>query len=162
MWLNVNWYAVHKNIYKDESHINFFNRQEGMRAFIPKVEKWYGASHVRNYVLKDLYPDYMFIVTHMDKEVLFKKYKEFLYSENNILTLSDEEQSLMEFFYSNSDEIKHSVGNIVNSKLIVDKGPLLNYEGKITKIDRHHRTATLKSIFLNDKFLVPLEVVSKS
>ena len=104
----------------------------------------------------------MFIVTEMDKEVLFEAHKEFFHSRNNILTLNSEEQPLMEYFYLKENVIKHSVGNIVNSKLIVDKGPLLNYTGEIVKIDRHHRTATLKSIFLNDKFLVPLEVVSKS
>ena len=104
----------------------------------------------------------MFIVTEMDKEVLFEAYKEFFHSRNNILTLSSEEKSLMEYFYSNENVIKHSVGNIVNSKLIVDEGPLLNYNGEIVKIDRHHRTATLKSIFFNNKFLVPLEIVSKS
>lgn len=160
--LNVFWYVVHKKIYKDDSLVNYFNKQDGIRAFIPKVEKWYSASNVRDYVLKDLYPDYMFIVTEMDKEVLFEAHKEFFHSRNNILTLNSEEQPLMEYFYLKENVIRHSVGNIVNSKLIVDKGPLLNYTGEIVKIDRHHRTATLKSIFLNDKFLVPLEVVSKS
>ena len=156
------WYVVHKKIYKDDSLVNYFNKQDGLRAFIPKVEKWFNVNGVKQYVIKELYPDYMFIVSDWNKNELYEKYKEIFISDKNILTLSSEEQSLMEYFYSAGNIIRHSVGNIVNSQLIVDEGPLLNYHGGINKIDRHHRTATLKNIFFNEKFLVPLEIVSKS
>lgn len=67
----------------------------------------------------------------------------------------------MERLLDNKNIIRHSVGNIVNSKLIVEKGPLVNLENKVIKIDRHQRLAVLKSDFFN-KITVPLEVVSKS
>ena len=51
----------------------------------------------------------------------------------------------MEKLFDNQDVIKHSVGNIVNSQLIVDEGPLMNMEDKVIKINRHHRIATLKN-----------------
>lgn len=145
--LNVFWYVVDRKIHKDDNLVTFLNKQEGIRAFIPKIEKWYSVRGVKDYFVKDLYPDHMFIVTDMGKDLLFEKYKELFHSKNNIFTLNTEEQLLMEYFYSNEDVIKHSIGNIVNSQLIIDEGPLLNYKGKITKINRHHRTATLKNIF---------------
>ena len=75
--------------------------------------------------------------------------------------LKTEEQVLMEKLFDNKDIIRHSIGNIVNSKLIVEKGPLVNLENKVIKIDRHKRLAILKSDFFN-RITVPLEVVSKS
>lgn len=76
--------------------------------------------------------------------------------------LTYEEQLLMEKLLNQGRVIRHSTGNIVNSRLIVDSGPLRNLEDKVINIDRHHRTATLKNSFFNEMFKIPLEVVSKT
>ncbi|NCC55874.1 MAG: hypothetical protein EOM11_10435 [Erysipelotrichia bacterium] len=81
---------------------------------------------------------------------------------DEVYALNEEEQLLMEKLFNQESVIKHSIGNIVDSKLIVDSGPLMNLEDKVVKIDRHKRTATLRDSFFNEMFKVPLEVVSKS
>ena len=122
------------------------------------------------YIIKDLYPDYVFIKSEMDQLEFNERFKEFFKSIDGIAQLLEfedvyvlktEEQILMERLLDNKNIIRHSVGNIVNSKLIVEKGPLVNLENKVIKIDRHQRLAVLKSDFFN-KITVPLEVVSKS
>lgn len=103
MGLMMYWYVVHIKLEQGPKLVSFFNQQNNIKAFIPKMER----------------------------------------------------------LLDNKNIIRHSVGNIVNSKLIVEEGPLVNLENKVIKIDRHKRLAILKSDFFN-KITVPLEVVSKS
>ncbi|WP_305133201.1 antitermination protein NusG, partial [Thomasclavelia cocleata] len=150
--------------------VKFFNQQNNTIAFVPKIERWYNIKGKKNYIIKDLYPDYVFIKSEMDQLEFNERFKEFFKSIDGIAQLLEfedvyvlktEEQILMERLLDNKNIIRHSVGNIVNSKLIVEKGPLVNLENKVIKIDRHQRLAVLKSDFFN-KITVPLEVVSKS
>ena len=56
-----------------------------------------------------------------------------------------------------------SEGYLVGSELVVSDGPLIDYQGKVMKIDRHKRTAVLELEFLGrkTKVTVGLEVVRK-
>lgn len=163
------WYIVHVKSNKENKYVTGFNHCDDFNAFIPKVEKWYTVNGIKDYILKDLYPGYIFITSDLNKDDLYEQYKKFFDSLNGIdvleyddvYALNIEEQTLMEKLFNKGNVIKHSIGNIVNSKLIVDSGPLMNLEDKVIKIDRHHRTATLSHTFFHD-FKVPLEVVSKS
>ena len=165
------WYIVHVKSKGDKKLACYLNEQGNVKAFIPKVEKWYTINGIKDYIIKDLYPDYLFIKTSLDKDEFYEEYKDFFGSINGIAEMLDyddvyafnqEEQMIMEKLFNKENIIKHSIGNIVNSKLIVDSGPLVNLEDKVIKIDRHHRTATLKNEFFNGTFKVPLEVVTKS
>lgn len=164
------WYVVHVKLERSSKLVSFFNQQNNTKAFIPKMERWYNIKGKKDYIIKDLYPDYVFIKSEMDQLEFNKKFKVFFKSIDGfaqLLELEDvyvlkiEEQILMERLLDNKNIIRHSVGNIVNSKLIVEEGPLVNLENKVIKIDRHKRLAILKSDFFN-KITVPLEVVSKS
>lgn len=165
------WYIAHVNENKKTKLVKFFNSQENTKAFIPKMEKWYSMKGIKDYIIKDLYPDYVFIKSPLDMEEFNKCFKEFfetvdgfaqLLEYDDVYPLSESEQSLMEKLFDNQDVIKHSVGNIVNSQLIVDEGPLMNMEDKVIKINRHHRIATLKTELFNNRLIVPLEVISKT
>lgn len=164
------WYIVHIKLEQSSKLVKFFNQQNNTIAFVPKMERWYNIKGKKNYIIKDLYPDYVFIKSEMDQLEFNERFKEFFKSIDGIAQLLEfedvyvlktEEQILMERLLDNKNIIRHSVGNIVNSKLIVEKGPLVNLENKVIKIDRHQRLAVLKSDFFN-KITVPLEVVSKS
>ncbi len=165
------WYIIHVRHNMGESLVDCLNRNSHLKAFIPKIEKWYSASHIRNYLIQDLYSDYVFIKTSLNKEEFYKTYKDFLLSidsianmvdHDEVYALNNEEQLLMEKLFNQKSVIEHSIGNIVNSQLIVESGPLMNLEDKVIKIDRHKRTATLKNSFFNETFKVPLEVISKT
>lgn len=167
------WYVVHIKLERGPKLVSFFNQQNNIKAFIPKMERWYNIKGKKDYIIKDLYPDYVFIKSEMDQHEFNKRFKEFFKSIDgfaqlleleDVYVLKTEEQILMERLQrllDNKNIIRHSVGNIVNSKLIVEEGPLVNLENKVIKIDRHKRLAILKSDFFN-KITVPLEVVSKS
>ncbi len=166
----MHWYIVHIKLERSSKLVKFFNQQNNTIAFVPKMERWYNIKGKKNYIIKDLYPDYVFIKSEMDQLEFNERFKEFFKSIDGIAQLLEfedvyvlktEEQILMERLLDNKNIIRHSVGNIVNSKLIVEKGPLVNLENKVIKIDRHQRLAVLKSDFFN-KITVPLEVVSKS
>lgn len=170
MRLMMYWYIVHIKLEQSSKLVKFFNQQNNTIAFVPKMERWYNIKGKKNYIIKDLYPDYVFIKSEMDQLEFNERFKEFFKSIDGIAQLLEfedvyvlktEEQILMERLLDNKNIIRHSVGNIVNSKLIVEKGPLVNLENKVIKIDRHQRLAVLKSDFFN-KITVPLEVVSKS
>ena len=170
MRLMMYWYVVHVKLERGPKLVNFFNQQDRIKAFIPKMERWYNIKGKKDYIIKDLYPDYVFIKSEMNQLEFNERFKGFFKSIDgfaqlleleDVYVLKTEEQVLMEKLFDNKDIIRHSIGNIVNSKLIVEKGPLVNLENKVIKIDRHKRLAILKSDFFN-RITVPLEVVSKS
>ena len=71
------WYVIHAKVDRGSKIVKFFNSQKGVDAFIPKIEKWHNVKSVKDYVIKDLYPDYVFVKSDMDNEAFNKKFKEF-------------------------------------------------------------------------------------
>lgn len=165
------WYFFRCKSDSSENLINFFNSQQNTFAFIPKTEKWYSINGVKSWVVKNMYPDYVFVRCDLDEISFMRKYKEFLESVKNSVTIVNQgnslslQQSLSAIYdklFNGEDTIRHSVGNIVNSKLIVDTGPIMGLEDYVIKINRHHRIAMLDFRLNNSVIKVPLEVVSKS
>lgn len=165
------WYIVRAKTERRDKLIAFFNKQKDTSAFIPRFEKWYSIKGKKDYILKDLYPDYVFIKTFLDKKQFDELYKDFFRSINGFAWLLDydevtsltlEEQQLMEQMFQGGDVIRHSDGNIINKVLMIHEGPLKGMENNIIKIDRHHREATLQLGILNQKMKVSLNVISKS
>lgn len=165
------WYVVHVRTNYTNQVIEFFNRFDDISAFVPKMERWYNIKGKKDYLIKDLYPDYVFIKTSLNLDEFKKQFHHFFNSVDNlasllehddIYALDDQEVVLLEKMLNNEKIVRHSVGNIVNSVLIVDQGPLIGLEDKVIKIDRHKRLATLELSLSNKQMKVPLEVVSKS
>jgi len=167
----MNWYVVHLKHNQGDQLINFFQSRDDMEAFVPKIERWYSVKGKKDYFIKDLYPNYVFIKTKKSFEEFDEQYQKFFQSIQNyaelleyddIYALSSQEKKLMERIFDDGYVVKHSVGNIVNSVLKVDEGPLVGLEDKVIKIDRHKRLATLRFHALSQNMIVPLEVVSKT
>ena len=59
--------------------------------------------------------------------------------------------------------MEHSIGFIEGNEVFVTEGPLMGFESKIVKIDRHKRKATIEVEFCGEKRLVnvSLEIISK-
>ena len=163
------WYSIQDKSNSLKSLINFFNQQTDTYAFIPKIEKWFNVKRVKKYVVKEMYPDYIFVKSCLNEDEFKEKYQRFLSDINGLaslvkqgdsLIMDKEIQSIYECLFNDKGVIEHSIGNIVESKLIIDQGPIKGLEKYVIKINRHHRFALLQ---LNDGYLkVPLEVVSKS
>lgn len=78
-----------------------------------------------------------------------------------MISMDEEEQRFFERMFDGNGVIRHSVGNIINSKLNVESGPLKGMEQQIKKIDRHKRIAYLDCQLLGTRMKAPLEVVNK-
>ncbi|NCC55187.1 MAG: hypothetical protein EOM11_06875, partial [Erysipelotrichia bacterium] len=53
-----------------KSLVDCLNKDNQLEAFIPKIEKWYTASHTKEYQIQDLYPDYIFIRTDLVEKLM--------------------------------------------------------------------------------------------
>lgn len=165
------WYFINVQSKYTKNIIDFFNNQKETLAFIPKVEKWFGAKSIRSYIVKDLYPDYIFVKSILNENEFMNKYEKFfkdiknaavLVRQGNSYSMQKSIQSIYEKLFDQNGIITHSTGNIVQSKLKIDNGPLCGLEDSIIKINRHDRTAKFDFKQNNFSLVVPLEIVTKS
>lgn len=163
------WYFIQNKTASVSSLMHFFNNQTSIVAFVPKMEKWFGSKRFKKYMIQDMYSDYIFIKTCMNEKEFMGQYENFfkdiqnsatLMKQGNSYLIDKDMQSVFDQLFDEEGIIVHSVGNIVNSKLIVDEGPLRGLENHVIKIDRHRRIALLN--LHTFQLRVPLEVVSKS
>ena len=156
------WYFVQIRPDSIEKLVNYFNRTEKIFAFVPKVEKWFNYKGKKIYIVKEIFSNHLFLKTNLEVVSLEKYLQPFANEIDFFSVIKSDETKVLNQLFNGSDTIKHSVGNIVNSKLVVDKGNLKGLEDYVFKINRHKRTALLK-IQLNETMLsVPLEVINKN
>lgn len=143
--------------------------QEHVCAWVPESEKWYSSNGKKAYVIKKLYSDCMIAFSDVSYSVfcnmvfsLTEACEHVSKEQIHIHVLSKQEYILVKQLFCDKTYIECSVGRISDSKLLVEKGPLKGLEQEIMKIDRHHRTAIMKSSLAGRLLKVPLEVVSKS
>lgn len=165
------WYVVHAKPKCCQELIQFFNSQDNIYAFSPKMEKWFSSSVKKEYVLTEMYPDYIFIKTNMNHKEFKDTYEHVFHSisriaklleHDGVMALTENEICLLEHVFEDKDSISHSIGNIINSILYINKGPLVGMENRIKKIDRHKRMAFLDLDIFGKMMKVPLEIVYKS
>lgn len=154
----MNWYVLHVT----SNQMEFVNDQlvnHGLTTLLPKVEKWFSNSHIREYVTSLLFPDCVFVYG-METDIQRICTNSSLIEEWHML--SDSEATVVQAMFSDTDVIRHSVGTIENMVLTVSDGPLMGMESKVTKIDRHKRVAYVDMQLLGRSMRLPLEVISKS
>lgn len=165
------WCVIHTKSDRIQELVDYFNRQDNIHAFIPKIEKWFSNSKLREYQISCMFPDYIFLKTTMTKKEFNDQYAEVLKSIHrfaalleyaDIIALDPNETHFLEKLLDNQDIIKHSTGHITDSVLKVDSGPLVGMEYQVKKIDRHKRIAVLDCGMLGKHMKVPLEVISKT
>ena len=168
----MNWYVIFVNENKINDLIVYFNNQPGMSAFVPKTEKLMNKEGKKVFLEVTMFPNYLFIESELNEQEFYATIKEIekdlgytmkiLQSDTQtILALTNDEKSLLKSLLNENHLIMHSTGIIVDSKLIVQEGPLVGKEGLIRKINRHKRLAFLGDVF-GKVMKVPLEVTSKS
>jgi transcriptional antiterminator NusG len=118
-------------------------------CFIPRYEvmkrfkgQWQKCTEI-------LFPGYLFLVTdHADKLAQelhnVPTFTKLLSNSGKFIPLSASEVAwISAFTKQDSRVVEMSEGVIEGDKVIVFKGPLMNYSGLIRKIDRHKRIAYL-------------------
>ena len=48
------WYVVHVKLERGSKLVNFFNQQDRIKAFIPKMERWYNIKGKKDYIIKEV------------------------------------------------------------------------------------------------------------
>ena len=168
----MNWYVIFVNKDKINQLLVYFNNQPGINAFIPKIEKLISKEGKKDFLEVPMFLNYLFIETSFNEQEFGEMIKEIkkdlgytmkmLQDETQtIYALTVKEKNLLESLLNKDYLIKHSIGIIVDSKLIIQDGPLKGKEELIRKIDRHKRLAFLDNV-CGKLMKVPLEVISKS
>ncbi len=162
------WYVAYVKTRRASKLVASLNRQKYMEAFIPKKEQWYGGKDKKVYLIKELYPDYVFIKSKLDKDEFENHFKELfeiieglveMIDYKDVYPLTFEEQSFLEKLFDGGHVIKHTLGININSRFKAIKGPLIGLEDKIIKLNKHHRIATLDSSIFNGRFNVAIEMI---
>lgn len=161
------WYVARCKTGRTKKLVSTLNKQDYMSAFIPQNERWFGRGGKKiKFLIKELYPDYVFIKSDLDKESFDKRFKEFFKSINGLVDLleyeevyplSSEEQLLLEKLLDGGHMIKHTDGVIVDKRFVPTSGPLVGLEDMIKKVDKHNRTATLDTEILFGKLMVAID-----
>ncbi len=165
------WYVAHVKSGSAKKLVKSLNRQKNIEAFIPKKEKWFGRGKIKDtYIIQELYPDYVFIKSKLNKDEFNKMFKEFfctidglieLLDYEDVYPLSQNEQMLLEKLFDNEHVIRHSEGENINSRFVALSGPLKGLEDKIVKVNRHNRFAILDCHILSGQLMVAINVVKK-
>lgn len=166
------WHVVHTMIGREESAMEQCKVAVGMTAnrfILPKCQfnrRWHREDKL---IEKVAFPGYFFIDSDTPKELL-----ELLYRIPTIVTpvrigggfhpIKEEEVKVLEQMMDGNDVIQASVGNVVDGNLIVDKGPLKGWEGRVKKYERHDRWADVELPLFDEckTMRVGLQIVTRS
>ncbi len=165
----MNWYVFYSKLQDNETLLEVLNEQEDIRAFIPKVEKWFKCSEFSTYQLKEMYPGYVFIKSSLDEEEFKLKYTTLfetigrlggLLEQDKFISLHEDDRELMSWLFNNIGVVTHSTGKYNGDDLMITEGPLRGFESKIKKINRHKHTAILDCKLLGMNMVLPIEVIN--
>lgn len=161
------WYVARCKTGRTKKLVNALNKQDYMSAFIPQNERCFGRrGKTIKFLIKELYPDYVFIKSDLDKDSFDKRFKEFFKSISGLVDLleyadvyplNNEEQLLLEKLLDGGHVIKHTDGVIVDRRFVPTNGPLVGLEDMIKKVDKHNRTATLDTEIFFGKLIVAID-----
>ena len=162
------WYLIQDvNNFRLEI-IEFLNSFEDMMAFVPRVMKYFKIAGENNIIPKDWDDSYIIVKTELPYKVVFDRYWSWIRErslqfrpDEDVIKFKKEEVQLLDKLFD-EDIVLCSVGNIVDGKLIIEKGPLKGLERYISKINRHKRIAYLDFNGELNVLKLYLEVESKS
>ena len=82
------WYVARCKTGRTKKLVSTLNKQVNMNAFIPKSERWFGRQgKTKEFVVKELYPDYVFIKSNLDKETFDERFKEYFKTIRGLVDL---------------------------------------------------------------------------
>ena len=148
MWYTI-WVQTGQEEKVKELCIKTFENDVYDEIFIPKYEqkrRYKGSWHLEK---KALFPGYIFVVTNNAerlhnslKNVL--KFTKVLGDKDEFIPLTRDETNFLENFSGRDRIVKMSEGYIVGDNVVITKGPMMDFAGKIKRINRHKRTATIE------------------
>ena len=171
--MSSNWYVIQVERRKEEEIATICRKQIAsdilIDSFVPKykrLRKYQGKWHQEEAIL---FSGYVFLISDYINDVFqeLKKIPDLTKLLGNfgdyISSLYEEEVNFLQTF-SKDYVVDISSGYIEGDKIVIIDGPLMGYEGRIKKTDRHKRLAYLEVKMFDQITLVKvgLEVVSKN
>ena len=176
MNLDEHWYVLLTIRSKEEEVCKYLNENEGIFAFSPKMEFYHRVS--KQIQLRTLFGGYVFVVSKLSQvevDRIFRKFPlesvfihELKYKED-ISALTDEEYDcylcpndkilILTMLMDDKKILRMSYGVLLNNKIHVTRGPLVNMDDYIIKYDKHNRLATLNLNFLNQIWKVGVTLI---
>jgi transcriptional antiterminator NusG len=165
------WYVLFVNTNQEEKVKGILEKEIGdkYKFIIPTRELKERKNGKWHYVRRKLFPGYIFIKTSMNIDMYYKLKNSpgiirLLRSEDEILTVSEEELNILSMFLSNND-INIGISELYRDKDIIRiiSGPLLGLEGQIVKFNFRKGRAKVSINFMNEVRVVELgiELVEK-
>ncbi|MDE6432730.1 MAG: antiterminator LoaP [Lachnospiraceae bacterium] len=141
---------------------------ENEEVFVPMYER---KKKIKgNWELKQaiLFPGYIFFCTD-DIEAVFVQLKDVkqltkvLRTGEDFTPLHEAEVTFLQQFGRKEHIVEMSVGYIEGDRVVITSGPMMNWDGKVKKIDRHKKIAVLGVEFFGrmTDVTVGLEIVEK-
>ena len=166
MNLDEHWYVLLTIRSKEEEVCKYLNENEGIFAFSPKMEFYHRVS--KQIQQRTLFGGYVFVVSKLsqvDVDRIFRKFPlesvfihELKYKED-ISALTDEEIRILTMLMDDKKILRMSYGILLNNKIHVTRGPLVNMDDYIIKYDKHNRLATLNLNFLKQIWKVGVTLI---
>ena len=168
-----NWYVIQVKSGKEEKIKEICQRLISPKIYeeciIPKCKRMKKYRGKWSEVEEILFKGYVFMITdHID--ILFNQLKlipdltKVLGNDgSNILPILEEEAKALLRFGKSEHIIEMSKGYIVGDEVNIISGPLVDYHGKIIKINRHKRVAYIELKLFDQITIVKvgLEIISK-
>jgi transcriptional antiterminator NusG len=143
--------------------------------FVPMIEVIMRIGGQNKKEIRPMFPGYVFIESDVSNYDFMKSTSKFIYTSNdiiglmkypgvdNIIYMSNHEQSTLQKFFNNDFCVESSTGIIVGDKICIKSGPLIGFESQIRKIDRHKRAAWIDMELFGERrpVWVSLEIVEK-
>ena len=149
-------------------------QKENLDAFVITMEVVHRKEGKSFLVNKNKFPGYLFVESELSQvefwEMVYSlssKVSYFMkllkYDNEGTSALYPDEKEYLEKLLNDKRVMEHSIGFIEGNQVIITEGPLMGYESKIIKIDRHKRRATLEVDFIGEirHVNVSLEIISK-
>lgn len=166
------WYALKCHPGKEQEILESCRQEIDSRilcdAFLftyDQMKRYEGSWHVEK---KKMFPQYVFLEIK-NKEGFLKRLESASYLkeaiiQDNLREISAEEEGFLKSLCRTKRHLSMSEGYIQNGQTHITKGPLMGWEKRIRKIDRHKRLARLEFPVKSVLTMVPagLEIKSKA
>lgn len=179
------WYVLYVKTNSENRVVQDISRYVAKRAFdfefdpfCPESEFYYRSKAERRlgktYRKRPLFPGYVFVETTMPSPEFLREFGTYARGSDDVIrilrngnseyvALPMDERRRLEFLLRGKRCLEHSIGVIVGDKVMVHDGPLKDFEGCITRINRHNRSAEIELEMFGGtiKAQVALEIIEK-
>ena len=159
------WYVIHtmsgmeaKCMQQCQKYVDDSDYNE---MFVPQYISKKHYKQEWHEVKKTLFPGYMFVDTENIESVMkglkqVYQYTKVLRDCETISPITEQEQAFLATIMDKEHVVRYSEGFLIGEEVVVTSGPLKDYRGNISKIDRHRRIAKMEVCMFGR--MTPMEV----